>query len=384
MNYLSDIITYVRRIIKSPSDAVISDNLIIDYINRFWINDLDAIMQVFDLKTKYLFQTTPGVVDYNMPLYSIQTEPGPQDISYYPIYQGFFDPCFINGIQGSFSTQREVFYNMYPLYVQPLQQVATGDGTTTNFSFQLPFFPAIPGHVDMMGMLSAGRTKSPIFTNDLLSINITSVQPRVYISYTEANGSNVIVHDSGQFLASATDSDLYGFLISPLPAPGPGLPLNGGYSMTSNTVNYNTGAVNVSFFNAPPAGTPIQVQCYFYEEGIPRSILFYNNTLTVIPPPNTQYLVELGAYLSPAAFISSGQYVPFAYMSEFLSRGAARKILSDTGDMEQLQFYEPFYQEQKMLVWKRSQRQFTSTRTPTIFSQNQGIGANNNMGTGTQ
>ena len=61
MNLLSDVITYVRRIIKSPSNAVISDELIIDYINRFWIMDVDARMQLFDLKTKYQFQTTPAV-----------------------------------------------------------------------------------------------------------------------------------------------------------------------------------------------------------------------------------------------------------------------------------------------------------------------------------
>ncbi len=66
MNTLQDCITYVRRIIKSPSDAVISDSLIIDYINRFWIVDVDARMQLYDLKTIYQFQTTPGVTDYNM------------------------------------------------------------------------------------------------------------------------------------------------------------------------------------------------------------------------------------------------------------------------------------------------------------------------------
>src|SRR6185295_17806789 len=74
MNLLKDIITYVRRIIKSPSNAVITDSLIIDYINRFWLMDVDARIQVFDLKTKYQFLTTPGVDKYNMPLYDTQTE----------------------------------------------------------------------------------------------------------------------------------------------------------------------------------------------------------------------------------------------------------------------------------------------------------------------
>jgi len=89
------------------------------------------------------------------------------------------------------------------------------------------------------------------------------------------------------------------------------------------------------------------------------------------------------AYLTPAAFLNTGDAIPFGYMAEYIARGAARKILADTGDMEQFQFYEPLFREQETLVWKRSQRQFTASRTGTIFSDLQGqtnfnqIGASN-------
>ena len=336
-------------------------------------------MQLFDMKTRYIFQTTPGIVDYNMPLYQVQNN---GTISYYPIYQGFLGECSVNGIPVSFETQRTTFYNSFPLYSQPLPQIATGDGTTTIFQFQLPYFPAMPGHVDMTGMLLAGRTSDPIFTPILIpGIPMTSVQSRVFITYTSANGQNVIVQDSGQFLSSATDGNLYGLLMSPGNPPASGIAL-GPYSMTSNTVNYNTGLVNVEFNDPPPAGTPIQAQCYFYEEGLPRAILYYNNTLTILPPAYTQYIVEVGAYLTPAAFFNTAQAIPFGYMTEYIARGAARKILSDTGDIEQFMFYEPLFIEQENLVHIRSQRQFTATRTPTIFSQNQGIGNTNNFGQG--
>jgi hypothetical protein len=72
-------------------------------------------------------------------------------------------------------------------------------------------------------------------------------------------------------------------------------------------------------------------------------------------------------------------------MAEYIARGAARKILSDTGDWEQFMAYEPLFQEQELLVWKRSQRQWTATRTETIYSQGfsgQGYGSNN-LGGGT-
>src|ERR1044072_6774699 len=141
MNLLQDIITYIRRIVKSPSNALLTDNLIIDYINRFWIMDVDARVQLFDLKTKYQFQTTPGVDKYNMPLYSVQTEPGNQTIGMFPVYQGFTPPVYINGIQVPFQTQKMQFYNIWPNCVQNLGVVGTGDGTSGPYSIQIPLLP---------------------------------------------------------------------------------------------------------------------------------------------------------------------------------------------------------------------------------------------------
>jgi hypothetical protein len=211
-----------------------------------------------------------------------------------------------------------------------------------------------------------------------LNLNVpqSSIYAGVYIYATAPNGQNIIVQDSGQFLSDNTDGDLYGLLMVPGQSPGGGTPLGGNvYSTTQNTVNYNTGVVNVTFPVNIASGTIISAKCYYYEQGIPRSVLFRNNILTLRPPPNTQYLVEIDAYLTPAAFLTTGNAIPFGYMAEYISRGAARKILADTGDIEQFQFYEPLFKEQETLVWKRSQRQFTATRTDTIFS-NSGNRAN--------
>ena len=93
--------------------------------------------------------------------------------------------------------------------------------------------------------------------------------------------------------------------------------------------------------------------------------------------------MELDCYLTPAAFLNTSQAFAFGYMSEYIARGAARKILSDTGDTESFMFYEPLFREQENLVWKRSQRQYTTTRTGTIFSETQGQTNVNNIGQGT-
>lgn len=407
MNFLNDVITYVRRIVKTPSNASLSDTLIIDYINRFYIMDMDARIQLFDFKTKYQFQTQPGVDKYNMPLYSLQTSPLPeqadsQSIGMYPVYQGFLGPCYIYGIEIPFQTQKDIFYNYWPNVVQELNVVATGDGGPGPYEIQLPILnnPPAPlnppvnailrGHVDISGVIAAnaGNIDPPIASNTtmpnlLSSIPVTSIDAKVFFTTIAADGSTVVVSDSGIFLEGNVN---YGMLITPGPAPygnsvlpAPGIGIDA-YSTTSNTINYFSGVANITFPVSIPQGAQINCQCLFFQTGLPRSILYYNNCLTLRNPPDRSYLVEIDAYLSPAAFFASSQALPFAYMAEYIARGAARKILSDTGDGDQLIFYEPLFKEQEMLVWKRAQRQFTSTRTQTIYSQglSQGqIGFNN-------
>lgn len=370
MNFLSDVLTYMRRIIKTPSNASISDDLLIDYVNRFYIMDMDARIQLFDFKTSYKFYTQPGVINYNMPLYEVVTGNG-TTIGRYPMYQGFCDPVYVNGFQTSFYSDQQSFFSVWPSYLQTLPNAATGDGGAT-YTLQAPYNPIIPGHVDMAGIIQSGQNLDPpLVTNLLTSIPATSVKPGVIISTTDSQGNNVVVTDSGQFLQSNVN---FGLLVNAA-TPSKFTALQGGYSVTQNTVNYSSGEINLTFTDANgapiniPQGNPIQIMCYFFQQGMPRGVMFYNNTITLKNPPDTQYQIEMTAYLTPAAFLSSSAALPYAYMAEYIARGAARKILSDTGDIEQFQFYEPLFREQESLVWKRSQRQVTSTRVQTIFSQ---------------
>ena len=355
--------------------------------------DVDARVQLFDLKMKYQFMTTPAVDTYNMPLYSLQTETQnpDQDIAMFPVYQGFESPCYINGVQVAFYTEKNNFYNMWPNIVQYNANVGTGDGLTTSFSFTLPILNTnnnalnnpvqglLRGHVDINGIIATGNNEDPPLTNTFItSIPVTSVDSKVWITSVDVNNNNIVVADSGQFLDSNTS---LGLLMNPGKAPYGNLALNT-YSATDNVVNYLTGEIFVNFPTAPADGAAINVQCFYFETGLSRGILFNNNTLTLRSPPAMQYLVELDAYLSPAAFFSTSQAFPFAYMCEYIARGAARKILADTGDVEQFQFYEPLFKEQEILVWKRSQRQFTATRTPTIFTQMNNQFGFNNIGAG--
>lgn len=393
MNLLDDVITYVRRIVKTPSNTSLTNTLIIDYINRFWTQDMDARVQLFDFKTKWQFQTMELISDYNMPVYSIQTSPEIQSISYYPVYQGFTGTSYVNGIQIPMYVQRDAFWKIWPNYIQSLPNAGISNGTIGPYRLTVPFFPAIPGHLDMNGVIAAangGIVNDPIFGTAIpANIPYSSFYPGVYITYQNLNGSTTTIADSGIFLSGNTSGQLYGLLIEYSnpggfnPNPFGYSPLSGGYSITSNTVNYEDGIINVTLPSLPVPNTPIQVQSYFFQQGIPRAILQYNNVLTIRPPPDIPYLIEVDAYLTPAAFLATTDAITFAYMSEYIARGAARKILSDTGDWDQFNAYEPLFIEQERLVWKRSQRIFTSQRTGTIYSDLQGSQSNlNSIGQG--
>lgn len=409
MDLLSDIVTYVRRIIKAPSDNQISDELIVDYINRFWIMDVDARIQLFDLKSKYQFMTIPGIDRYNMPMYQLQTSSQQSTISYYPVYQGFTSTAYVNGIQVPIQTEKNWFFNVWPNITQQMVSVGTGDGGPGPYNLTFPIAPnnqspltppvqyILRGHINTNGLVALSNApiyqsylENPMVTDSqaigtasltgtIESVPVANVFPAVYITAIGSDGSSIVVSDSGQVL---DENRNLGLLMVPGDAPNGNTALDS-YNTTTNVVNYFTGQVlNLTFPVSIPSGTPISATCYFFQCGLPRGILFYDNTLTLRSPPDRQYLVELDAYLTPAGFLATSNAIPFAYMAEYIARGAARKILSDTGDIEQFQFYEPLFQEQEMLVWKRSQRQFTASRTQTIYSQgiNQGQSGFNNIG----
>jgi hypothetical protein len=351
--------------------------------------DVDARIQLFDLKTTYQFQTIPGVDQYNMPLYTVQTEgSNPEtEISFYPVYQGFMGPITVDGNPIMFYTQQSQFYTLFFNVTQSLNIVGVGDGGS-NYTIQLPVglqlspqtnlsLPGIlRGHVDMTGIIANGSVVDPILAPTInTAIPLTSIFPAVYFTSVAADGTNAVVSDSGQFLIGNFN---YGLMMGQGAYPYGSIPLPGGYSTTLNTFNYITGEANITFVDSSgsplniPQGQSINAQVKYINPGMPRAGLFYNNVLTLRTVPDNQYTIMVEAYKSPSAFMNTTDVLPFAYMSEYIARGAARKILADTGDTEQFNFYEPLFREQESLVWKRSQRQWTATRTTTIYSQAQG------------
>lgn len=354
MNLLTDVITYVRRIIKTASDQVMSDALIIDYISRFYTTDVPARLQLFELKTKYNFLTQPLVDQYNAPYYPQVTAPGSVTIAPYPIYQMFEQPVLCDGATISLLTDRNSYVNVYPNFYTNEESDVTGNGGTT-YSFTTINNPIVRANIDVNGQ---------IVMDNNAAIPYPSLNSGFYISAQDTNNNLIVLQDVGPDYPTASptgDANTGNLMLQSN--------LQAGLSTVSGTVNYDTGVVTSANFGvAIPSGNTIQVKYVSFAAGRPGLCIFFNNTLTLRPVPDISYLIEMDAYLTPAAFLSSAAALTFGYMAEYLARGAARKILSDTGDWDQFDRYEGLFREQEMLVVRRTDRQRSVSRTPTIFT----------------
>ena len=371
MTFLERVVALVRRYTKSASNSTLKPYTILDAIDRFCLIDMPARLELFEFKTTYQFVTTPGIASYNTPLVPVSDIEGTETIAPYPLYQGFIDPVVVNGTRIPLTTLKNQFTSQWGINLAPVEQVATGDGTTTTFAFSLPYAPIVAGHVNTSGILASNSAEDPIISNDLIPIPSQCVSSSVFISYIDDNGFSQNFSDSGQFLNAGSDQELLGLLMYRGGSLSSNISLNT-YSATQNVVNYSSGDVYITFPSAPPSGSPITVQLFEMAFGQPTACLFFDNTIMLYPPPDQPYTISLDAYLTPASFLSSPQAVPYAYMLEYIALGAALKLMNETGDVEQISLYKPLFIEAESNVYVRSQRTKTQTPSPTIYNQGYG------------
>ena len=314
-----DIITYVRRIIKNSQAISITDETIADYINRFYVYDMSARLQLFELKRQYTFETIKNINQYQFP---------------YKLYQLLNTPVYCDAIQMGIYTSTDQFYRIYPDMVLN-EFIGQGDDGP-EYDFQISQVPILRGFTDVLGYLTP-------------YIFFTAYNSFEEIMYVVDDGNGNLVQTDATFQQNPTSD---------------------GPPVFCGNIDYNTGICDLTFFDGVANGTNIEVQFSPFSSGPPRIALFMDNIIKVYPVPDRSYKIQMDVYVTPAQFATDESSVTFAYMSEYLARGAARKILQDTGDVQLLQINEPYFREQENFVLRRTSRQRMAVeRTPTIFAQ---------------
>ena len=217
-------------------------------------------------------------------------------------------PMYVAGYQVLFSQSQSEFYQLWPKPAYS-QDVSTGDGTQGPYSFTL--------------------TNTPI------------LQETFSVSAQIGGGATITVYDDGSGVLTGDGSGV---------------------------IDYQTGQANVTFSQPIPDGNTINSQYYAYSPGRPTSCLFFDQQFVLRPVPDAAYRCQIEAYFQPAELLVSNQSPELAEWWQYISFGAAIKILQDRRDLPAVQEIMPFFQEQENLCNRRSIIQMSNERVATIYS----------------
>lgn len=269
---LADIINKVRLVTGRPDASMLTNTQITTYINNFYQYVLTKELKIFWGYTYYQFFTQPNIDQYVGPTTEFQTI-NPQ--------------AWCDGFPIEWYISPDLFYQDWPEQKNK-QTVDTGDGVTTNFSFDISSYPVLPYSVYVTDGTQAGTGQ-----------------------------------DNG----------------------------NGGFiAPFSGTIDYTTGSVSVTFPSAPAANSNISVTSQTYMPNRPQGILYFKsgpladstpserndqNYFVLRPVPDNVYQVKMQGIQIPPALTNLTD-VPFREdLGPLIAYGASLEVFADYNQMDQ-------------------------------------------------
>jgi hypothetical protein len=319
MSTLDRIRTKVRRLTATSRTTQLSDAVIDQYVNDFYLYDMPGHLRLFDLKTIYIFYTQP-----NVDVYAFDKN----------AYSSVGEPIYIAGYEGFFSESRRQFYMQYP-DLEYNQLLTTGDGSQGPYTGTLSNVP----------ILRRGPPSGDPYFSRVLASAVDNTGVSETFTDTAVSG------DTGTLTGSL-----------------------GG----SGTINYTTGAVSLTFANGIPSGNNIQVQTIPFNATMPTSLLFYDNLFFLRPVPDQSYKIELDAYVFPTTLLNDGDSPLVQQWWQYLAFGAAKKVFEDRGDMEGAAMIMGSFKEQERIVQRRTIVDYSQQRVPTIYTEQTTYGSAQN------
>jgi hypothetical protein len=138
------------------------------------------------------------------------------------------------------------------------------------------------------------------------------------------------------------------------------------------TINYQTGQITgLTFAQAIPSGTPIQIQYNPKQFSIPLAIMFYQNQFTVAPVPNAGFTIELTCYRQPIQALLASDMAGNPELSEWweiLAVGAAKKIFEERFDSDGVAFIDKMLKERYDVIETRTYAQIGQERISTLYT----------------
>jgi hypothetical protein len=328
------------RSLTARDESQLSDAACDYHINNYLQYGMPADLRILKMEDTYTFSTQPGI-----DVYAFDSEN----------YDYVQDPVRIGGYPCKLFTEPAQFYAVRPRYSY-VQQIATGNNTMGPYTGQIS---STPFH------------RSYNTTNNNPSDTTLSTFP-----YTTPIGIENEVLISAQmgnsYSLNATDTPT---LIS-----GSGTGLNARFQDTgtfigdvqvqqSGSINYFTGAVEITFSQPVPQGNQIFASVYVYAASRPRYVLFFQNQILVSPVPDNGYIVEMKTYRKPASLMYNTSLPELQELWQVIAFGAAMSVFEDNLDVDSIAKLQGRYDYYESIARARGLIQITRVRNPTVYSQ---------------
>lgn len=145
----------------------------------------------------------------------------------------------------------------------------------------------------------------------------------------------------------------------------------------TGTINYESGAVTVTFNTAPSSGDDVRFSYIQFNPGRPTSVLLYDNKFTFYPIPDQSYKFKVKAYANNLVVDTNGDTQPFfsvttdrPLLDEWgpaIAYGTAKAIHSDFGEIDAYAQTHALYQEQIGYILRRTDQNLLNTRSLPFF-----------------
>jgi hypothetical protein len=365
---LENIQIKVRRLTRSPSQAMLSDDDLNEYINTFIVYDFPEHLRTFKQRTTFNFWCNPYQDEYPTDIASFGAA---TNASQNPLYNfqnthiSVHPPVYIAGFPAFYTQSREQFFGVYPK-VNSIQSIGvTGDGVQVNFS----------GTIVTQGLVQSitlGVQQGSCF-----------VKGQVLFDSVDINGNGLQLVDVPCLDGNTGNQTVWGNLYIPGTQPTtPPLITNYNTPPTlpvgvnpSNYINYVTGQFVITFPIAPEAGFSINSQTVLQIVSLPQSLLYYNNKFIVRPVPDQPYQINFEAYVRPTYLMETDQSPDLEELWQYIAYGAAKKIFEDRMDLDSVALILPEYKKQEALCLRRTIVQYTNERTATIYTEQTAFGS---------
>jgi hypothetical protein len=343
---LSKIKTKVRRLTGRPSANQLSESDLQDYINEFYQNDLMALLNLKEQEDYFTFATLKEVAEYS-------NEPDNYVLD---------GPAYVNGDIVELFKDPKCFYERFGVEFQPEETIATGDGSTTNFTGTLNESPVDVEQfvcsdgvetfvVKAFPLISAATVASnaAITTSSVhsLATGDTVMIRNIQSGMTELNNkiSPVTVTSTTSFTLDDVDSSSF----TTYEGGGEIVPLSSikivGSRGGSGKITATSGAFDITFNSAPADGASINASYGIHTTGTPSYILFTGNKFVLRAVPDDVYQVRIAVTKRPKALTDDDNTLQNDNWGKIVAYGAAIDILSDFGQQEIAATLQPQYRQ---------------------------------------